>query len=225
MVVTEETALEPSQAAALEAYGIAIDDARSKAARSVLEMGKALHAAQKLLARHGDGTFGRWVSGRCDMSRTWAYQLIDVYEGFGDCPVSLQTKTTALLSLLGAGVPEEARAEAKQLMNAGQPITTAVARDLIDKHSEPSADPLECEYDAPDHIADAGEMVEEPSPAAKQSSPPRDKEPKSLPVLPVPLADAIDFVRVQIIRHRSVPPSHVTEHLESLIELAKAEAN
>ena len=109
---------------------------RKTLAEAVVRMGAVLAQAQSQLAKHGDGTFAKWVRDRCGISKSTAYRAIAVHEAFGDRPTVGQTfEPTALYVLSAPSTPEEATEEALDLAGKGELITAKKAREIVKQHT------------------------------------------------------------------------------------------
>jgi len=90
-------------------------------AEGVLQIGKELAAAQKRLANHGNGTFGKWAQDRCGISRDLAYKCISVHKTFGPLglsKISTNFSASSLYLLAKQTCPKEATKEAIELAAA-----------------------------------------------------------------------------------------------------------
>jgi hypothetical protein len=103
-------------------------------AQSALEIGQELADARKEIQRYKAGGFQAWVKAEVGITEQYAYQLIAVYEQFGESKIILLSRigTTALLLLAASSVPQEARDAAIHLAESGQSITVQQARELIE---------------------------------------------------------------------------------------------
>ena len=89
------------------------------------------------------GEFGKWLEAEFEWTRQTAHNLISVAEAFS-CKPGLQLDITAhgLYALAAPSTPVAAREEAvAALSEAGERVTTAMAREIIAKHKRPGPEP------------------------------------------------------------------------------------
>lgn len=133
---TEALALLPEPAArVVEKHVQDVLNHHGSAKKSILAMGKSLHAIHEVYANHGNGSFGRLVEERFTFSRKHALDLINVFRVFGeDCNPRVTNLDDSSLRLLSApSVPQKARDEALKIA-ATQPVTKKVAQQIVEKH-------------------------------------------------------------------------------------------
>jgi hypothetical protein len=94
-----------------------------------VEVGRELlHVKEKLPHGH----FGPWLEAEFGWSQRTAQQLMSVAREFGDREINLANVAPSAIQLLAApSVPEEAREEAAELANQGEPISHAKAHTII----------------------------------------------------------------------------------------------
>jgi len=115
------------------------------------QMGQILAEAQERLAGYGTGTFQQWLEEETSLSLTTAYRLINVYKAFEEIQLAkTQIATTALYLLSEPSVPIEARHEALQRAERGEPITRATAQAIVATYAPPP--PTELTQFEHDHI-------------------------------------------------------------------------
>lgn len=109
---------------------------KASVTRSALEIGYELAEARKDIQRYQGGGFQAWVKTKVGITEQYAYQLIAVYEQFGESKPGLLSHFVdkALRLLAAPSVPQEAREEALQLAEAGESITVRQARELVQAH-------------------------------------------------------------------------------------------
>jgi hypothetical protein len=104
-------------------------------ATAVLEV--ATHLAevhQQHIYRRDEGGFQGWVESRLRISRTTAYELLNVHRAFGNVSAAADTLPRKVLYLLGSSsTPEVVRAEVIERAEAGEHFTNVQVKELIDK--------------------------------------------------------------------------------------------
>lgn len=80
-------------------------------AQSALEIGHELIEARKEIQRYKAGGFQAWVKTKLGIPEQYAYQLISVYEQFGESKLSLLSHfaNTALRLFAAPSVPQQVR--------------------------------------------------------------------------------------------------------------------
>ena len=101
-----------------------------KATGAILAAGEALAEAQDLLANHAGGSFGKWVTDKCSMSRRQAYRLIGLWDTWGGCDTVAQLADIDALRKM-AGAPDGTVKKAIELMEDGQHLDLAPAKTLM----------------------------------------------------------------------------------------------
>lgn len=133
MPKSDATALEKHADAVLEIQ----ERQRKSSVENALALGAELAAAQKRLSNHGNGTFGKWVSERCGLSKRTAYYLVTLNEQVGakDRAIVAQSfDLTALYRLLSDSCPEEAYRDALKLAKKGEKITAKRAKEIAEEY-------------------------------------------------------------------------------------------
>lgn len=112
----------------------------------IIEAGKHLLAVKELLPH---GTWLDWLSVEFKMSQRTAYNMIGIAKRFGEKVATVATLTPSVLYLLaGDSVPEEAREEVIQRSQAGETVTKATAKAVIETHKADTIAP----YKLPDRF-------------------------------------------------------------------------
>ncbi|MCB0040993.1 MAG: hypothetical protein KDE23_15000 [Caldilinea sp.] len=93
------------------------------------------------LAHNKAGGFEGWVASK-GLARASVYRLIGLHAGFGNCVnlTQLDIDKSAAYLLASASTPDQARAEAVQLAEAGERITVARAKVIIQQAQPAPAD-------------------------------------------------------------------------------------
>ena len=112
------------------------------AAKSIMDLGEDLAAAQEVLGNHGNGVFGDWVDHTFPMSRRTAYKQIAAWQKFKDCAHYAQIEPSALYALAENEAPKLALNAALKLAEKGGIVTHKVAQELIAKYAQPK--PPQC---------------------------------------------------------------------------------
>lgn len=123
--------------AVVEEYAVAIDKAKCQGIELIFEIGRNLKSAHDQLAHHGDGTFVRWVESRCGISKRTAFRYLAICEAFDgqDCAKLAQTSTAEALEYLARdSSPEEAVEDAMKVVDNGERLTLAKAKELVGKY-------------------------------------------------------------------------------------------
>ena len=111
-----------------------INGEKQKHADAGMEIGKAVATAHSILAKDGkDGRFSEWVEAECGFSRATAYNYMNAWQRFGNCPTVGQFDSVALYDLASPNTPEPAVKEAIKLADKGVKITRVKAKELLDK--------------------------------------------------------------------------------------------
>jgi hypothetical protein len=109
-----------------------------KAVKDISEIGQLLTDARTKLAKHGNGTFYRWIQSECRMAIKSAQRCIWVSSRFGSLGhCVLNFEPNALYRLSAPKCPWEAGNEAEKMAAKGERITSRVAAELIAAHSPP----------------------------------------------------------------------------------------
>jgi hypothetical protein len=112
-------------------------------ASDIVQTGLDLIAVKEQLA-HGE--WGTWLESEFEWTQWHAIKLMRVAEKFGNFPNldSLPIRSSALYLLAQPSVSDEAREEALEKAENGEPITVAAAKEIIAFHREPAdTGPLE----------------------------------------------------------------------------------
>lgn len=103
-----------------------------RASEAIIEAGKHLVAVKELLPH---GKWGDWLRTEFHMSERTAQNLMGVATKFGAKSATVADLTPSVLYLLaGDSVPEEAREEVVRRSQAGETVTKAVAKAVIEEH-------------------------------------------------------------------------------------------
>lgn len=109
----------------------------------IIQTGLDLVAVKEQLS-HGE--WGVWLEAEFEWKHTTAWKFMQVAEKFSQCENlnSLPVRPSALYLLAQPSVPDEARDEALDKAESGEPITVAAAKEIIASHREPvDTGPLE----------------------------------------------------------------------------------
>jgi len=114
-----------------------IADAKATAVDTIIAIGGDLNQAHELLAGAGrDGMFRPWVEKQCGFSISTAYNYINAHKTFGDkFPTVGHFFDARAVYLLSSNKCLEAATEALQIAEAGNHITLAIAKKLIQKQT------------------------------------------------------------------------------------------
>lgn len=103
-----------------------------RASEAIIETGRHLLAVQELMPH---GTWLDWLAVEFKMSKSTAYNMIGIAKRFdGKLPTVGNLTPSVLYLLAGDSVPEEAREEVIQRAAAGETVTKAVAKAVIEEH-------------------------------------------------------------------------------------------
>lgn len=108
-----------------------------KDVEAIIAIGRTLSAAQEILAKHGNGAFGKWVKAETPYSPRTAYRCISAFATFGDCATVAQMEVSAVYQLAENATPKSAVKEAVKLAESGVRISQASAKKIIKKHVGP----------------------------------------------------------------------------------------
>lgn len=133
----------------LEDLAVAIDMAKMAIAWQLVSIGKELKAARELFGPR-DAQFIEWAKDRCGICRSRVYQAIQVFEKFGLSTRLDGFQVSAIVQLAKDDVPDEVRAEALELAEAGEQITKKKARQLIESHEQKAEPAVTTNADADD---------------------------------------------------------------------------
>jgi hypothetical protein len=104
-----------------------------KTVEDLIEIGKELLTIKESLPH---GVFGRWLKAEFGWRERMARNFMSVAEQFGAKAAiiaDLAIQPTAAYLLAAPSVPEEARQQALQRAEAGEPITAKVAKEIVTK--------------------------------------------------------------------------------------------
>jgi hypothetical protein len=99
-----------------------------------------IEIGQKLIeikARLGHGHWGQWLEAEFGWSRDTAEDLMQAARTFGQNPKISEFDRSALYLLSSPSVPESAREEAIALAEAGERVTHAKAKEIVNEHKAP----------------------------------------------------------------------------------------
>jgi len=103
-----------------------------RASEAIIEAGRHLLAVQELMP---PGTWLDWLSVEFKMSKSTAYNMIGIAKRFsGELPKIGSLAPSVLYLLAGDSVPEEAREEVIERSQAGERVTVATAKAVIEEH-------------------------------------------------------------------------------------------
>lgn len=122
--------------------GAAIDikQRERRAVMDIVEIGRALKEVNERLEH---GQFLPWIEQEFGWQRSMAYNFMAVADKFPKFGNLDNYGLSALYTLSGPSVPEEAVAEARQMADSGQKVTHKAARALVDKHKSPTETPAQ----------------------------------------------------------------------------------
>lgn len=105
--------------------------------KSVMETGEAIHEAHELFAGNGgDGHFSKWIESETGLSRTTAYDWMNVFRRSKDCPIIGQFPPTVALTLAATSVPDAAIKDFAKQVDKGMRPTVARAKEWAGKFRE-----------------------------------------------------------------------------------------
>ncbi len=102
-----------------------------RAAADIIEIGGKLNEVKDRL---GHGRFGDWLKAEFGWSQDTAGRFMAVAAKFGQIPQIAEFAPSALYLLAGPSVPDAARAEAIQVVEAGERVTVARAASIVAEH-------------------------------------------------------------------------------------------
>lgn len=109
------------------------------AAEAVMKMGGELAQARDKLAKHGNGTFGKWCVERCGISVSLAWKTIKATEQFQDrVTVTQSFDATAMYLLSAESCPEDTRDEFIERAETGEQMIV-YARMPVDERAKTAA--------------------------------------------------------------------------------------
>lgn len=111
-----------------------IQKQKKSVAVSLMTIGQVLMTAHEQLAKHRSGTFQKWVESECGFSKSTAYNYMQAFSVFGNCPTVGQLEDGAMYALASNGTPEKALKEVLKLADKGTKITQKLAKTIIKKH-------------------------------------------------------------------------------------------
>ena len=118
--------------ASAESIRTTISEGQAVFTELVLTIGKQLLSAQECLANHGNGGFLKWCKEACGLNRSSVYNYLAAVRVAKDCPTVGQSSEVSALYVLGAeSCPHEARTQATELVEGGEFITAARAKELV----------------------------------------------------------------------------------------------
>ena len=106
-----------------------------QATQNIVSAGQRLVEVQE---RTEHGKFLVWVEAEFGMSKSQAYNLINIGKNFPILPKFGSFSKSALYALAAPSVPEAARQEAVQKASFGKQITHKEAKQIVAKHKEPA---------------------------------------------------------------------------------------
>ena len=106
-----------------------------QATQNIVSAGQRLVEVQE---RTEHGKFLVWVEAEFGMSKSQAYNLINIGKNFPILPNFGSFSKSALYALAAPSVPEAARQEAVQKASFGKQITHKEAKQIVAKHKEPA---------------------------------------------------------------------------------------
>ena len=106
-----------------------------QATQNIVSAGQRLVEVQE---RTEHGKFLVWVETEFGMSKSQAYNLINIGKNFPILPKFGSFSKSALYALAAPSVPEAARQEAVQKASFGKQITHKEAKQIVAKHKEPA---------------------------------------------------------------------------------------
>lgn len=124
-------ALRPQDRATAQENAAAIKGLVEKTATAVVEIGRRLNEVHDRLGRK---FFTPWLKAEFDWSQAVASNYMQAAKRFGDSDCVAQFQSSAIVDLARRMVPAAAIDEAINAAANGQPITRAVARQIISRH-------------------------------------------------------------------------------------------
>lgn len=108
--------------------------------QAMLEMGESISEAQKLLSKHKEGVFGKWIEEECGITPRTAYNYINAWRKFSNCESLSQLTAEAMYLLAAPNAPEAAFKKALKSAEIGVKVTEAVAKQIIKAVTPPRED-------------------------------------------------------------------------------------
>lgn len=139
-------------------------------AKTVLEVGCAIHEAHELLAGDGrDGKFSAWCEEECGIERRTAYNYLWSFERFGKCETVSHFSAGAMYALAAPTAPDKAVKAALKLADKGVRVTKSVADELIEENTVETDDPKPSRSSKPLSQSDMPPTPAEDEPAQSES--------------------------------------------------------
>ncbi len=107
-----------------------------------MEIGEAISEAHKLLAGEGrEGRFRQWVELETGLSRSSAYDWMNIYERSKKCPILDTLPSTVARMLAAQAVPDAAIKDFEKQVDKGVKPTVAAAKATIQRFVAPKPQP------------------------------------------------------------------------------------
>jgi hypothetical protein len=143
-----------------------------QSAQAVIDIGERLAHVRDLLRHNKRGGFQQWLTAEFGWSKTTAYQFIQVFEAFRNCPPvgQLPIEQAALYKLAASSTPDEVRQDAIARATHGERITAQKAREMISEVQHLPEQSLE--HTSPEAVANEefGVLLDLPQPDAHTAS-------------------------------------------------------
>jgi len=117
-----------------------IRSAKRKAVEAILVIGESLTEANRLLADHAGGSFGKWLSQEAEISRSSAHRYMQAYALLGSRPAVEQRcfELQAVHVLADNSTPRQAVDDCLTMAAEGSQVTAATVRQVIASYKSPS---------------------------------------------------------------------------------------
>lgn len=118
-----------------------IRKANRASVEAFIEMCNQYEAAHKIHTEcDAESGFSGWVKDNCNVSRKTAYQYLGVAKRFGSIELGLCWEPSALITLAGPNVPDNAWKSAVKRSKKGDMISNELAKELIESNTVESDD-------------------------------------------------------------------------------------
>ena len=122
----------------IQAAAVQIKTVLRRTAENVIELGKLLTAVRKNLPH---GSWQSWIVGEIGVSTSTANNWLRAYEHADQFRAIANLNPTAIYTLAGEGVPEDAIEQANKLAESGHQVTKSDADEIISGTLEPLTEP------------------------------------------------------------------------------------
>jgi len=128
-----------------------IRSAKRKAVEAILVIGESLTEANRLLADHAGGSFGKWLRQEAEISRSSAHRYMQAYALLGSRPAVEQRcfELQAVHLLSDNTAPRQAVNDCMTMAAEGEKVTAAVVRQAIASYKPVAAKKVADDRPAP----------------------------------------------------------------------------